>query len=61
MVGSSEMVNTYGPGKAVDLPEIWVDIDPAIPCGLLANEVLANALKHGCDMSDSGTLRISRA
>jgi PAS domain S-box-containing protein len=29
-------------------PDIFVHLDQAIPCGLIANELITNALKHGC-------------
>ncbi|MBL8252181.1 MAG: PAS domain-containing protein, partial [Candidatus Competibacter sp.] len=27
-------------------PEIWMDLDTAIPCGLIVNELVTNAFKH---------------
>ena len=30
----------------VDIREVKLDIDQAIPCGLMINELLTNALKH---------------
>lgn len=35
---------------------VFMDINRAVPCGLLINEILTNALKHGC--SDSGPCNI---
>jgi PAS domain S-box-containing protein len=33
-----------------------VDIDRAIPCGLMANEILSNSLKYAFDGTDGGTV-----
>lgn len=30
----------------VAAPEIWIDLDAAIPCGLIVNELVTNAFKH---------------
>ena len=38
-----------GAGIAVDLPEAtpWLDLDRAVPLGLIVNELVTNAFKHG--------------
>lgn len=32
--------------SSVDAEDIWLDIDRAIPCGLIVNELVTNCLKH---------------
>jgi PAS domain S-box-containing protein len=38
--------------------EITLDVDRAIPCGLILNELLTNALKHAFPGGRTGTLRV---
>lgn len=42
-----------------DFDGISLDIDKAIPCGLLINEIVVNAFKHGFENKDSGVIRVS--
>lgn len=42
----------------VNVKDIYLDIDTAIPCGLLINEVVSNSLKYAFPNSDSGTIEI---
>jgi signal transduction histidine kinase len=47
----AEMVGTYGVGKGdvavhCDVENVSMGIDTAVPCGLIVNELLSNALKH---------------
>lgn len=52
----------HGPGKvrlALDVDTVQVAIDTAIPCGLIVNELLSNALKHGFPDGRDGAVRIS--
>jgi len=45
---------------AVDVEEdLELPVDRAIPCGLILNELMTNALKHAFPAGRSGTLRIS--
>ncbi|MCH8496389.1 MAG: hypothetical protein LAT57_12265 [Balneolales bacterium] len=37
---------------------VEIDIDKAIPCGLLVNELISNALKHGLKNQATGLLAI---
>jgi two-component sensor histidine kinase len=50
------------PGK-IDLivqtdGDVYVDIDKAIPCGLILNELISNALKHAFPGDRQGKLQI---
>jgi PAS domain S-box-containing protein len=51
------------PGLAVttnvDIDAIELSIDDAIPCGLIVNELVTNALKHAFSIPGSGTIQIS--
>jgi two-component system, sensor histidine kinase PdtaS len=42
----------------LDLEEIYLPIDSAIPCGLVANELLSNALKYAFPGEASGRVRL---
>jgi two-component sensor histidine kinase len=42
----------------VEAEDIYLDIDTAIPCGLLISELVSNALKHAFPQGRSGTLGI---
>jgi PAS domain S-box-containing protein len=61
---SQELFQAYkiDPGK-IDLivqtdGDVYVDINKAIPCGLILNELVSNALKHAFPGDGSGELRI---
>jgi two-component sensor histidine kinase len=61
---SQDLFQSYkiNPGK-IDLivpteGEIHVDINKAIPCGLILNELISNALKHAFPGDGPGELRI---
>ncbi len=43
----------------LDLEEVGLDIDRAIPCGLLLNEILVNSLKHAFPEGREGTVSVS--
>jgi two-component sensor histidine kinase len=43
---------------AFDLEKISLDIDSAVPCGLIVNELVANAVKHAFGEA-GGTIRVS--
>lgn len=43
----------------IDIPEIELGIDTAIPLGLLINEAVTNALKYGFEGRDAGEISIS--
>ncbi|APQ18317.1 sensor histidine kinase [Maribacter hydrothermalis] len=42
----------------IDIPDIKLGIDTAIPLGLLINEALTNALKYGIDGDNKGEINI---
>lgn len=41
-----------------EIDDISLDIDQAIPCGLLINEIVVNSFKHGFKNKDKGSLKI---
>jgi PAS domain S-box-containing protein len=43
----------------IDTDKISLDIDTAVPCGLIINELVSNSLKHGFTDQSTGELRIS--
>lgn len=43
----------------IDIPDIQLGIDTAIPLGLLINEAITNALKYGIPDDDNGEIYIS--
>ena len=42
----------------LDLAQVKVGMDQAAPCGLLVNELICNALKHGFPGGRSGEVRV---
>lgn len=42
----------------MDLSPTWVEIDQAIPCGLIVNELLTNCLKHAFTDGRSGEVQL---
>jgi two-component system CheB/CheR fusion protein len=44
---------------ALELQEVYLDMDRAIPCGLIANELLTNALKYAFPDDSAGKIEIS--
>ena len=43
---------------ALELQEVYLDMDQAIPCGLIANELLTNALKYAFPEDSAGRIEI---
>ena len=43
----------------IDIPEVELGIDTALPLGLLINEAVTNALKYGFEGRDTGEISIS--
>lgn len=48
-------------GFALNLGECRVTVDKAIPFGLIVNELVTNAVKHGFSGRESGNIRVSMA
>jgi two-component sensor histidine kinase len=44
---------------SIDLAQVQLEIDQAIPCGLIANELVSNSLKHGFADGRKGEIWIS--
>lgn len=42
----------------IEVEDIHLDVDVAIPCGLIINELVSNSLKHAFPNSQGGTIRI---
>jgi two-component sensor histidine kinase len=60
---STQLFATYvlTPGTIclkLELETVWLDIDRAIPCGLILNELIANALKHAFPSGRLGEVRV---
>lgn len=58
---TSDQMNTWVGKDSViqkhfDLDYVEIDIDKAIPCGLLVNELISNAMKHGFRNQLSGNI-----
>jgi two-component sensor histidine kinase len=61
---AAQVSNSYGVDPvrihlAFDLEPIHLEVDRAIPCGLILNELLSNALKHAFPNGRQGEVRIS--
>ncbi|MEK7748228.1 MAG: ATP-binding protein, partial [Nitrospirota bacterium] len=59
----AEMIHTYGVGQGgvslhSDVEEVYLGIDTAIPCGLIINELVSNALKHAFPDGKGGDVRV---
>lgn len=56
-------LRAHGAGKrirlATDLDEVYLDLETAVPYGIILNELLANALRHGFPGQRAGQVRIS--
>jgi two-component system, sensor histidine kinase PdtaS len=57
------LVSSYGsnPGRVtllIDATQIFLPIDAAIPCGLIVNELISNALKHAFPNDRRGQIKI---
>ncbi len=45
-------------GLSVEADPVFLDLQTAVPCGLLVNELLSNSLKHGFPEGRAGWVRI---
>lgn len=43
----------------IDIENVFLDINTAIPCGLIINELVSNSLKHGFSGGKIGEIRVS--
>jgi two-component sensor histidine kinase len=43
----------------LELTSVQVEMDQALPCGLLVNELIANSLKHGFPGDHTGEVRVA--
>ncbi|MCG3166008.1 MAG: hypothetical protein POELPBGB_01783 [Bacteroidia bacterium] len=60
----SNLFHTYGVNKAglklkFDLDEVFLNLDTSIPCGLIINELISNALKYAFTDRETGTLSVT--
>jgi two-component sensor histidine kinase len=58
------LVQTYGTDAGrvtvtASAPDIHLDIDTAVPCGLMVNELVSNALKHGFPDGRRGKVEVA--
>ena len=64
---ASDILSSYGKGKypttsvqlKSDLEPIIMSIDLAVPCGLILNELISNALKHGFANARQGEITVA--
>jgi two-component sensor histidine kinase len=58
---ASQLLRSYAKGGvavAIDVEPLPLGIDTAIPCGLLLNELLSNAVRHAFPDGKSGTITL---
>jgi PAS domain S-box-containing protein len=59
----NSLIKTYNISHNInldlDIPEIFLGIDTAIPCGLILNEMISNSLKHAFPQGEKGHIKIS--
>jgi PAS domain S-box-containing protein len=59
---TSSLIRSYSSKKKIDIKieakNIYLSMDTAIPCGLVINELVTNALKYAFRESDSGIISI---
>lgn len=57
----SDLIHTFrGPKNEITLDlktsKVWVNLDTAIPLGLIINEIITNSIKHGIKPGQKGTI-----
>lgn len=62
----THLYRIYRPNAApialeLDVPATWISVELAVPCGLIVNELVANALKHAFPHGSSGSVRVMLA
>lgn len=60
---TSNLFSSYGISRAaiklnIDIKDVSLDINTAIPCGLIINELVSNSLKHGFPDGEKGEINI---
>ncbi len=58
-VARSYQVQTEGVTLAMTLEEVWLNLDTAIPCGLILQELLSNCFKHAFPEGRAGEIMIA--
>lgn len=61
---AAQLAKAHSPSQAnisidTEVDNIYLDVDTAIPIGLIINELVTNALKHAFPDNETGTIRIS--
>lgn len=60
---AKDLVQTYDLGRKIDLicsfDEVFLNLNQAIPCGLIINELISNALKYAFKGEGKGTISLS--
>jgi two-component sensor histidine kinase len=56
-------MQSYGASQSkiklrMNVHEIKLSVDAAVPCGLIVNELISNSLKHGFKGKESGEIKI---
>jgi len=58
----SHLMNVYSHDKPVELmmnvEDTSLDLDTAIPCGIIINELITNSLKHGIPIEGGGSISV---
>jgi two-component sensor histidine kinase len=52
-------VSTSRVRLAIDLTDVKLNLDSAVPCGLVVNELVSNALKHAFPNGSEGEIRVA--
>jgi PAS domain S-box-containing protein len=60
----SEILISYAPNPeliniTLDIQDGRLSLKQAVPCGLMINEILTNAIKHGCPVPERSDLKLS--